>query len=224
MACDFLPPSTCACILLSKQLFKQQMVQFQNSILNCLHHHTLSNMLFDKISKAHCALILSCFGLGASAWFTIRLIFSSFQLTSPFFFTMLWIWLGLPHLSIASIIWCVCTHPINPMGIHLLHYAHNNKRIRTYDVVSQHLYCHCAGCSLPHGVKTTTCASFKHVQLLSSTSQHCVHQRWHLHLNQHYHCWPNMNGFTFPILCHPRICYFQCGSNQRMELSWLTPW
>jgi len=170
VACDLLPPSTHACIPLFKQFIEQQMVQIQNSILKCLHHHTLSNMLFDKIFKSHCALILSCFGLGASVWFTIRLIFSSFRLTSPFFFTMLWIWFGLPHPSIANIIWCVCTHPINPTGIHLLHYAHNNKRIKTYDVVSRHLYCHCAGCGLPHGVRTTTCASFKHVQLLPSTS------------------------------------------------------
>jgi len=28
---------------------------------------------------------------------------------------------------------------------------------------------------------TTTCASFNHVQLFLSTSQHCVQQRWHSH-------------------------------------------
>jgi hypothetical protein len=30
---------------------------------------------------------------------------------------------------------CVCTHPINPMGIYLLCCTHNNKHIRTHDVV-----------------------------------------------------------------------------------------
>jgi hypothetical protein len=25
-------------------------------------------------------------------------------------------------------------------------------------------------------------------------------------------------------LCHPRICYFQCVSSQRMKISWPTPY
>jgi hypothetical protein len=29
------------------------MVRFQDSISECLHHHTLFNMLFDKIFEAH---------------------------------------------------------------------------------------------------------------------------------------------------------------------------
>jgi hypothetical protein len=36
-------------------------------------------------------------------------------------------WLGLPHPSILGIPWCVCTHPINPMGIHFLRCVHGNK-------------------------------------------------------------------------------------------------
>jgi hypothetical protein len=48
---------------------------------------------------------------------------------------VLWIQLGLPHPSIASIFWCVCTHPINLMGIHFLCCAHNNECIRTHDGV-----------------------------------------------------------------------------------------
>jgi hypothetical protein len=37
------------------------MVQLQDSIWECLHHHTISNMLVDKIYEAHCAWNLSCF-------------------------------------------------------------------------------------------------------------------------------------------------------------------
>jgi hypothetical protein len=48
-----------------EQLAKQQMVQFQDSILERLHHHTFSNMLFNRISKAKCSRILSCSNLGA---------------------------------------------------------------------------------------------------------------------------------------------------------------
>ncbi len=41
----------------------------------------------------------------------------------------------LPHPSIVNKPWCVCTHPIDPMGIHLLHCAHGNEHIGTHDVI-----------------------------------------------------------------------------------------
>jgi hypothetical protein len=44
-----------------------------------------------------------------------------------------------------------------------------------------HLCCHCVWCWLPHGAKTTPCASFKHIQFFLSMNQHCVHQKWHSH-------------------------------------------
>jgi hypothetical protein len=46
-------------------------------------------MFFDKILKAHCAQILSCFGPRAGAWFIIWPIFPTFQLSSPIFSIML---------------------------------------------------------------------------------------------------------------------------------------
>jgi hypothetical protein len=53
----------------------------------------------------------------------------------PIFFIVLQIWLGLPHPSIASIPWCMCTHQIDLMGIHLLCCAHANKLIWTHDAI-----------------------------------------------------------------------------------------
>jgi hypothetical protein len=88
---------------------------------------------------------------------------------------------------------------------------------------SWHLCCHYVGCWFPCRVRTTTCASFKHIQLLLSMNWHYVQQRWHSHCSQQCHCQPNMSGFTSSILRHPRICYFWCGSSQRTKLSWLTP-
>jgi len=44
---------------------------YQDSILKCIHRHTLSSMLFDGIFKAHHVQILSCFTLRANVWFTI---------------------------------------------------------------------------------------------------------------------------------------------------------
>jgi hypothetical protein len=111
------------------------MVQLQHSILEHLHHHTLFNMFFNKISEAQCARILSCSGLGVGAWFITWLVFLAFWLFSPICSTTLCIRLGLPHPSIVRIPWCVCTHPSDPMAIHFLCYVHGNKCIGTHDVV-----------------------------------------------------------------------------------------
>jgi len=51
------------------------------------------------------------------------------------FSIMFWTWFRLPHLSIIGIFWCVCTDPINPMGIHLLCCAQNNECTITHDVI-----------------------------------------------------------------------------------------
>jgi hypothetical protein len=63
--CDLLPPLVHTCLLPFEKFIMQQMVWLQDSISECLHHHTLFNMLFDRISEAHCAWILSCYSLGA---------------------------------------------------------------------------------------------------------------------------------------------------------------
>jgi len=43
------------CLLPFEQLIEQQKVQLQDSILEPLHHHTLSNMLANETFEAHCA-------------------------------------------------------------------------------------------------------------------------------------------------------------------------
>jgi hypothetical protein len=134
-ACDLLSPLTHACFLSFEQLIMQQMVQLQNSISECLHHHFFFNMFFKKIFEAHCAWISSCSNLGVGTWFITWLVFPTFQLSFPIFSITLCTRLGLPHPSIACIPWCVCTHPIDPMGIHLLCCAYNNKRTRTHDAI-----------------------------------------------------------------------------------------
>jgi hypothetical protein len=131
----FLPPLTCTWFLPFEQLTKQQIVQFKDFNLKHLHYCTLSNMLFNMTAKAHCVQILLCFGFGVSVWFMAQLIFPTFQLFLSLFFTTFQTWFGLPHPSITSLPQCMCIHPINPMGIHLLHYAHGNVRTWTYYVI-----------------------------------------------------------------------------------------
>jgi hypothetical protein len=67
--CDLLSSSAWVCLPPFKPFIKQQMVHLQDSILECSHHDTFFNMFFDEILEAHCARILSCFGLGTGAWF-----------------------------------------------------------------------------------------------------------------------------------------------------------
>jgi len=43
--------------------------------------------------------------------------------------------LGLPHPSITGISQCMCTHLIDLIGIHLLHYVHGNERTGTHVLV-----------------------------------------------------------------------------------------
>ncbi len=53
VACDLQPPLAHVCFVLFEQLIGQQMVHLKNSISERWHHHTFSNMLFDKIFTAH---------------------------------------------------------------------------------------------------------------------------------------------------------------------------
>jgi hypothetical protein len=66
------------CLPPFEQLIEQQMVQLQDSILEHLHHRTLSNMIFDNIFETHHARILSCSGPKVNAWFKTQPIFLTF--------------------------------------------------------------------------------------------------------------------------------------------------
>jgi hypothetical protein len=53
MTCDFLPFLIRMCLPPFEQLIRLQMVQFQDSIFERLHHHTLYNMFSNMIFEAH---------------------------------------------------------------------------------------------------------------------------------------------------------------------------
>jgi hypothetical protein len=119
VACNLLPPLTHMCFPPFEQFIEQQMVQLQDSILECLHHHTVSNMLSDMIFKTHCAQILSCSSPKASVWFKVQPVFPTFRLFSPSFSTVFQMRLGSPRPSIINIYYCICTHPIDVISVHL---------------------------------------------------------------------------------------------------------
>jgi hypothetical protein len=45
------------------------------------------------------------------------------------------IWLVFPHPLVPSLLHGVCTHPINPLGIHLLECAHDNEYTWPHDAM-----------------------------------------------------------------------------------------
>ncbi len=60
---------------------------------------------------------------------------SNLLLSSLIFSTTLRMCFKLSHPSIPGLPQCVCTYPIDLMGIHLLCYAHSNEHKRTHDLV-----------------------------------------------------------------------------------------
>jgi hypothetical protein len=184
------------------------MVHFQDSILEHLHHHTFFNMFSNGIFKAHHAQILSWFGPGVSVWFIIQPIFPTFQLSSQVFSTSLRTWLELSHPSIASLLWCVHTHPIDLMGIHLLLCAHGNERTKTHDAI-----------------RDTFAAIVQDVSFMwdENNYMHFFQPHSILLVDKLTLCSPNMCGSISSILHNSRICYLWCDSSQRKELLWLTP-
>ncbi len=198
------------------------MVQLQNSISEHLHHHTFSNMLSNETFEAHHAQILSCFILRVGVWLITWPVFPTFWLSSPIFRTTFCIQLGLPHSLVVGIPWCVCTHPINFMGIHLLRCVHGNERTETHDAIhdtfatiTQNASFHMGQKQLPTLPSTTFNSSCRQVNI--------VHPKDGIFTLVECHCQPSVSKFTSLILCNSRICCLRCSLSQGKELSQLTP-
>jgi hypothetical protein len=117
--------------------------------------------------------------------------------------------------QIVNIPRCVCTHPIDLMGIHLLCCVHNNEHKGTHDVIYGRHFCrHYARCWFSHATRTITYTSFNHIELLLLTSWHCAYQKWHLHLSECCHCRPNVTRFISLNLHNLKIFHLQCNSSQ----------
>jgi len=145
-----------------------------------LHHHAISSVLSNEISKTHRAWILSCFGLRVGTWFTFQLIFLAIWLSSPFFLQHFERDLDYIILQL-QVSFNACAHISLTLWVSTSYIVFMAMNPRCN---SQHLCCHYAKCWFPCGMRTTTCVSFNHVQFLSLTIQHCAHQKWHLHFSQ----------------------------------------
>jgi hypothetical protein len=141
------------------------------------------------------------------------------------------IFLSFLHIT-SYVTWTIssfnCMHPlmcvhksIHPMSIHLLRCAHGDEHTKTHDVICDTFVA--IAWDVGFHMLLPLHFFFNHIQLLWLMNQHCAYQRWHSHLSQHCHCWPNTSGFTSLILQNSRICCIRCNSSQGKELSQLTP-
>jgi hypothetical protein len=153
------------------------MVQLQDSILEHLHHHTISNMFSDGILEAHCVWILLCYGLGGKCLAYNLTNFYNLLIIFPNFFQ-----------NISNRGWITTSFNCKPplMCVHTSHWAYEYPLLMLCPCqwmpgdpwCNLRHFCHrCKKCWHSHVTRTTTCTSLTHIQFFSSTSQPCVHQK-----------------------------------------------
>ncbi len=96
-----------------KQFIGKSFQHLQESILKCVHQHSLSilkicaSTFFSK--KGVWNLLNPPLFIIQASWFKVQLTILIFCLPLTMFATIFWILLGLLHLSMASLLCCVCT-------------------------------------------------------------------------------------------------------------------
>jgi len=182
-------------------------------------------MHFDGIFETHHARILSCFGPRVGTWLIIQPIFLTFQLSSLIFLTTFYMWLGLPHPSIARVPQC-CAH-----------IPHNTSHQPYGDTFYIALM---AVNALKPMMKFTTPLPTLHKMLASTWDENnymCLFQPHSTHLvDKLTLCSPNMafpklkfspptqhEQIYFMIVHNSKIFHLRCNSSQGKKLSQPTP-
>ncbi len=109
----------------------------QKSNLKCVHQHFFWKGVWN--------LLNSLLFIVQASWFKVWLTILIFCIPLTMFGTIIWILLGLLHLSMASLLCCVCTESINSFGIQLLKCAHGSEHTWTHAWCGA--WCHCIHCS-----------------------------------------------------------------------------
>ncbi len=74
-------------------------------------------------------------GPSVNTWLLTHPIIHFLCLPLDVFSTTLHIRLGFSHFLVFGVSNCICSQPLNLMGIHLLHCAHDGEKMVSYDVV-----------------------------------------------------------------------------------------
>jgi hypothetical protein len=85
--------------------------------------------------------------------------------------------LGISHLLVLGVSHCIYSQPLDPMGIHLLCYAHGEERLISHD----------------------SCPSTIWFVVFMFSNRHCVINWWCLHIGKCYHCQFLSTWFGFTI-------------------------
>jgi hypothetical protein len=120
--------------LLNNWLQKVQIV-FQKNISKRLHNHSFIIILFCLLFDSHQMHLRLCANQNAKAWLLTRPIILFFHLLSNVFSTSLHAKLSLSHPLVLGVSHYICSQPLDPMGIHLLHCVHGGERMALHDVV-----------------------------------------------------------------------------------------
>jgi hypothetical protein len=164
-----------------EQFIRQQMIHLQDFISKRVCHHTLSNMLSNEKLGAHRTQILSCSNLGVGVWFITWPIFPTFRLFSSIFFHF-------KHTSNCHIFQFQMSFDMGahiPSTLWVSNFYIAPITTNTLGPMMQLVTPLLPLCEMLTStrMKTTTCVYFCHFQFFSLMNQHCVHQRWNLHLN-----------------------------------------
>jgi len=99
---DFFPSDVVACVLRFMQFAEQGSNQLQKNILDRLHDHFFSNIIFDMVTNFYHTLEVLC-GPKGEFLVVLCLVISPFHTASNFFSFMLHTRLGLPHFSFQNV-------------------------------------------------------------------------------------------------------------------------
>jgi hypothetical protein len=96
-------------------------------------------------------------GPSGGVWLLACLVIPFFHLPLNVFSITLHIKLGLFHPLVLGVSHCICSQPLDPIGIYLLHCAHGGKRMTSYDVVRNVFECHYKRCKISCLTRVDTC-------------------------------------------------------------------
>jgi len=113
---QLLPPIATTCLPPFEQLIERGANQLQKTILERLHNHSFSSIIFNMSSNSHWACLRSYARPSMGAWLFTRPIIPCFHFPSNVFSYMLQTKLSLPHPLDLGMTHYIYGQPLDPPG------------------------------------------------------------------------------------------------------------
>lgn len=151
-----------------------------------------------------------------------RLVVSSFShsffcLPLDVFSTASRIRLDLSHPLVFGVSHCICTQPLDLMGIHFLCCTHGEERMVSFDVVWD-VFTAIGRCEISCFVRVDPCPFAPCLIVFVSSSWHCIINQWCSHISRRCHCWPHSSWFGFTSYYFLWGCDNSCESSKGWSL------